>query len=126
MEEVKKGFFIKEIVIATIIALISSIVLILIFALLIKLFGISESAIKPTNIGIKTFSILLGIFVGQRSSVKVVLRGAIVGLLYCLISFLLFSALSGSFSFGNLKLVDILFAIAVGIIASIIKVAVKR
>ena len=122
---VKKNLF-KEIIVSTIVGLVVSIILILLFALIIRLFGIPEEAIRPVNIAIKALSIFIGIFVGIKNSGAVAIKGIIIGLLYYLISFLLFSTLSGSFSILNVKIADVVFAIIAGLIGSIVKVAVKK
>ena len=122
---VKKNLF-KEIIVSTIVALVVSIILILLFALVIRLFGIPEDAIRPVNIVIKAISIFLGIFVGIKNSGAVALKGIFIGLLYYLISFLLFSTLSGNFSIENIKIVDVIFVIIAGVIGSIVKVAIKK
>lgn len=127
MEEtlIKKNLL-KDILLSTIIALVVSIILILLFALVIRLFDISENAIRPVNIVIKTLSIFIGIFSGVRNCNAVALKGMLIGLTYYLISFLLFSALSGNFSAENIKIADVVFAIITGLIGSIVKVAVKK
>ena len=127
MEEtlIKKNLF-KDVLLSTIIALVVSIILILLFALVIKLFDISENAIRPVNIVIKTLSIFIGIFSGVRNCNAVALKGMLIGLTYYLISFLLFSALSGNCSMENIKIADVVFAIITGLIGSIVKVAVKK
>lgn len=121
----KKNLF-KEIVLSTIVALVVSIILILLFALIIRLFGVSEEAIRPVNIVIKAISIFIGIFIGIKNGGAVAVKGIIIGLLYYLISFLLFSLLSGNFSIQNIKIADVVFAIITGLIGSIVKVAVKK
>ena len=87
-----------------------SLVLILIFAFIIKLTSMSDALIKPINQVIKIVSILIGtMFIVKKVKQKGLLLGAMVGLLYSILAFVVFSILNGGFSFdwhnqrGNLR-----------------------
>ncbi len=104
-----------------------SLVAILIFALLIRLLGISDGAIMPINQIIKILSIFFGVWFALRNDrTKGAMRGAIIGLVYTILAYLVFSILSGSFAFDISTFNDILFGTAIGAICGVIIVNVKK
>jgi len=117
---VNKGGAVKDVIKALILSVIISIILILIFALMVKYADFSEGVIKPVNIGIKTISIFLGCLLGFGTAKMNFLKGIIFGLLYILLSFLIFSALSQKIDFSVMSFWDIVFGVAVGGISGII------
>ena len=120
-------YFVKEnklgiakIILASIIAVIVSLGLILIFALLIKWFNWSDNVITPVNIVIKLVSIAVGVLIATKSGEKRMLKGTVVGLSYVLVSFIVFSLLIGKFSFGVDNVWDLLLGVVGGGIIGII------
>lgn len=104
-----------------------SLVLILIFAFVIKLTCMSDSLIKPINQVIKIVSILIGtMFIVKKVKEKGLLLGCVVGLLYSILAFVVFSILNGGFSFDWTLLVDVLFGIITGAICGVICVNAKK
>lgn len=102
-------------------SLILSLLAILVFAFIIKLTGLSDGFIKPINQVIKVVSILFGCLMAfKKDNEKTLIKGAIIGAVYVVLAFLLFSALNGSFEFSPTIFIDILFGLAVGVISSII------
>lgn len=102
-------------------ALIISLLGILLFAFIIKLTSLSDGLIKPINQVIKVTSILFGCFLAFRKNrEKTILNGLIIGIVYIILAFLLFSALNGSFNFSKTIFVDILFGGVVGVISAIV------
>ena len=104
-----------------------SLVLILIFAFVIKLTCMSDSLIKPINQIIKIVSILIGtMFIVKKAKEKGLLLGCVVGLLYSILAFVVFSILNGRFSFDWTLLIDILFGVVTGAICGVICVNAKK
>lgn len=104
-----------------------SLVLILIFAFVIKLTSMSDTLIKPINQIIKVVSIFFGtLFIVKKVNQKGLITGAIVGLLYSILAFVVFSILNGGFSFDITLLIDILFGAISGAICGIICVNMKK
>lgn len=104
-----------------------SLVLILIFAFIIKLTSMSDTLIKPINQIIKVVSIFFGtLFIVKKVNQKGLITGAIVGLLYSILAFVVFSILNGGFSFDITLLIDILFGAISGAICGIICVNMKK
>lgn len=126
----ERGLVLKnsfDVVKAIVFAILFSMVLVLILALIVKASGMSESVVVYINQAIKILSTLGGVMLGFRGGSKFGwLKGAIVGLLYVLISFFVFSLISGELSFSNVSWIDFVTGAAVGAISGIITVNVKR
>lgn len=115
-----------RLVLSTIIAVIVSLGLILIFALLIKWFEWGDGVIAPVNIVIKILSIAVAVIIATKNGNKSLLKGVIVGAGYIILSYIAFSALLGSFSLSIENLWDLIFGIVVGGIIGIICNIVKK
>lgn len=111
----------------SLIAISISLVLILMFAFLLKFTNISDSAIKPINQVIKGISIFLGVFISLRKSKELgLVNGLLIGFIYTFCAFIVFSILSGHFLFDTSLLTDIVFGAVIGAICGIICVNIKK
>ena len=125
--EHKDRSFLLAIIKGSLIALCISLVGILIFAFILKFASISDGAIRPINQIIKGISVLVGVFVAMRKVDKMgLVGGLLIGLIYTIIAFVVFSILDGNFQFNLSLLNDILFGSIMGAICGIIAVNVKR
>lgn len=125
--EHKDRSFLLAIIKGSLIALCISLVGILIFAFILKFASISDGAIRPINQIIKGISVLVGVFVAMRKVDKMgLVGGLLIGLIYTVIAFVVFSILDGNFQFNLTLLNDILFGSIMGAICGIIAVNVKR
>ena len=110
----------------SLIAVVVSLVGILFFAFIIKMFGITDQFLKPVNQVIKAISILCGVFGALKScKEKGLVLGLLIGLVYTLFAFLVFSALNGNFKFDKSLLTDILFGGIMGAICGVVAVNLK-
>ena len=117
------GFLLK----GTLIALCMSLVLVLIFAFLLKFTNIPDTAITPINQVIKGVSIFLGVFIGMKKTKELgLVCGLLIGLCYTLLAFLVFSILSGGFVVDITLLTDLIFGAVIGAICGIICVNIKK
>lgn len=117
------GFLLK----GTLIALCISLVLVLVFAFLLKFTNIPDTAISPINMVIKGISIFLGVFIGMKKSKELgLVCGLLIGLCYTFLAFLVFSALSGSFAVDTTLFTDLIFGAVIGAICGIICVNIKK
>ena len=100
---------------------------ILIFAFVLRIFTISDNAIKPVNQVIKILSIFLGTLFGLKKTKDMgLISGMVIGLLFTIISFVTFSILDGNFEFGISLLNNCLFGSIIGGISGIIAVNFKK
>ena len=104
-----------------------SLVGILLFAFILRFSSISDKVIAPVNEVIKGVSIFCGVFVGLRKYKKMgLLNGILIGFLFTVVAFLVFSLLDGTFSFDRTLLNDIVFGSIIGAICGIICVNLKK
>ncbi len=104
-----------------------SLIGILIFAFLLKFTNISDSIISPVNQVIKGVSVFLGVFLGLKKQKELgLVSGLLIGLIYTIAAFLVFSLLNGAFSFDRTLLNDILFGAVTGAICGVIAVNLKK
>lgn len=119
----EKGHFLKSILKGSLVALSISLILICIFAFLLRFFDISTDLIRPINQIIKIVSVLIGSFVSLKSVNEMgLITGFIIGVLYTIISFLVFSLLNGSLSINASLVNDLLFGGLAGAISGVIAV----
>lgn len=122
---VNKHFFL-DIIRTTIIAVIISLVLVLVFALIVNLVDVGESVIMPVNQVIKLLSVLAACFVGFKDNKQGAFKGALSGLCYTLLSILVFGLISKEISFNLMKLVDVALGIVAGAISGILAVNLRK
>ena len=104
-----------------------SLVAILLFALIIKFVGITDKLIMPINQVIKVVSIFMGVFVAlKQNACKGWVKGMLIGMLYTVVAYILFSALSGAFAMNISLLNDILFGAIIGSICGVITVNLRK
>ena len=98
----------------TIVAISTTLVLILLFALLIRYCNISDNWIFPVNQVIKVISMFVGGVVFLRKHQKNgFLKGLILGFLYYIVSYLVFSILQGSFALNMSNVYDFILTILI-------------
>ena len=109
------------------VAVCFSLIGILLFALSLRFFDMSDLGIKIVNQIIKTLSILSGCFVCLKADRKNgIVKGILISVLYTIVSFFLFSILNGEFSFSVSILFDLLFSFVVGAISGILCVNIFK
>ena len=127
-ESVKNGVFsyFVEMIKCLIVSLIFTLGLVILSALIVKIFNVSTDFIPVLNQINKGTSIFVSIILCFKLQNKGYLRGLIFGLLYILITFLLFSLLNGAFNFSISLLIDAIFGAITGIISGIISVNLRK
>ena len=111
----------KDVLGATLISLLFSLLFVLIFALAIRWADLDEKVIVPVNYGIKFLSLFLGVMIMFKDNKNGILKGLITGLLFMLLTFLIFNAMDG-FKSVNFNWIDMLFLPIGGAITGIIRV----
>lgn len=104
-----------------------SLVLILLFAVIVRFFNVSDGWIFPINQVIKLISIFFGILVVLNSSrEKGFLKGIFLGIFYFVLSFVIFSILQGKFTFDIKNFYDFLLTTLMSGLLGIIIVNIKK
>ena len=118
---INKRYNFLAILSGTIISIALTLVLILLFAVIIRFLNVPDKAIFPVNQIIKIVSLFIGIsIVLKKTKNKGFLFGVLLGLIYFILSFLVFSILQGSFSLSLNNFYDLLLTSLMGGIRGII------
>lgn len=107
-------------------ALLLSLVLILLLALVARWASLGSSVIVPLNYVIKILSVLVGAIFGVGRKPMGAVNGGIGGALYSVLSFLMFAGLDGGFQNASFSWIDLVCLTVAGIIAGIIAVNVRK
>ena len=119
MDTTKKNSFLNYLK-GALTAVSATLIMILLFAVIVRFFNVSDSWIFPINQVIKVISIILGLVVMLKDNSKGFLKGLILGLIYFVLSFLIFSILQGKFSISIKNLYDLILTTLMGGLAGII------
>ncbi len=123
----KKNNLLVSILKGTLVSVSITLILILLFALIIRFFNIADSWIFPINQIIKVISLFIGINIMLNTNKeKGFLKGLLLGLAYFFISFVIFSILQFSFSFGLNNFFDLILTTLMGGLIGIILVNIKK
>ena len=98
-----------------------------IFAFVLKFANLSSTFISYINDLIKVFSIFIMVMCLKRvSGEKLLFKSLIAGVIYAVLSFILFSILNGKFAFDLTIIYNLLFALIVSAICSVIINIISR
>ena len=120
-EKVKNNAsFLLQLVKSSVLGVLISIVLVLILAFVLKFVELSDGVITILDEIIKIISIFIAtINLVKKSPYKLLYKGALIGAVYTILTFIVFSALRGNYTFGATFIVDIIMGAVVGIIVAI-------
>ncbi len=105
------------------ISLITTFILLVIFSAILTFTNVQENAIVPVVIVITGVSLLIGSTIGNRKIRKNgLINGALVGLIYILILYLISSILNGNFLLNMKSIIMIIVAMIFGILGGVIAV----
>ncbi len=124
--EVRDRGYVFEVIKANIIALIVALAAVLLSALAVKLFNISDGAIPIINQVIKTVAIFMGCMLSLKKPNNGWLRGLICGFIFVWVSYIVFSLLDNRFVFGLSLLNDCVLGTVAGMISGIIAVNIRK
>ena len=112
---------IKSICKGVLCAVIVTLLFILGFALIVQLAGLDNNIISPVMQVVKVVCIFVAVAIAIKpAKSKGWLFGALVGLLYMVLTFLIFSLLDGKFTIGFTALSDLLFQTLVGLVSGVL------
>ena len=103
------------------IGILTTLIGLIIFAVILKFVDLSTNIIGYVNDPIKAVSIFVMLFcIKKTNGDKLILKSIFAGLLYAVLSLIVFAILNKGFSFNLTILYDILFALIVSVIVAII------
>ena len=111
----------------TVVAVAVTLVLILLFALLIRFLAINDKFIFPVNQGIKVISLFVGMLaLTKGNKERGLVKGILLGLAYFILSFIVFSILQGDFSLNMNNLYDLILTSLMGGFIGLIAVHIGK
>lgn len=128
MENIKKSDsnLLANIAKGTLISLISTVIMLLIFSLILAFTNVQENTINPVIMIVTAISILIG---SSIANIKIrkngLINGALIGACYILTIYLISSILNWKFSLNLQSIIMIVIAIIFGILGGIIGVNKK-
>ena len=103
------------------IGILTTLIGLIIFAVILKFVDLSTNIIGYVNDAIKAVSIFVMLFcIKKTNGDKLILKSIFAGLLYAVLSLIVSAILNKGFSFNLTILYDILFALIVSVIVAII------
>lgn len=121
-----KSNWLLDIAKGVIFSLVISMVLIIVFAIIIRFINVPDNAIMPINQIIKGVSLLMGSIIALKGTNKGFIKGLLIGFFYSVISYIIFSILSSTLVFGLTTITDLIFNGIIGAVSGIIAVNMGR
>ena len=111
----------------SLLSIIVSVIFLIVFAMLLTYTSLSENTITPIVLAIVGLSILLGSYLSTKKiNKKGILNGAMVGVIYMLILYIISSVIFMDFSINASSIIMIICGIIAGIIGGIIGVNTNK
>lgn len=129
MEKIKSFKFLNilNIIKSCLVAILITIVGIIILAFVLKFVDLNSIIISYANDAIKAIALfVMMLFIKKKDDNKLILKALLGGVVYALLCFVIFSIFNGNFILNMGFVYDLLFAIIVAVLASIIINILKR
>ena len=111
----------------SLLSIIVSVIFLIVFAMLLTYTSLSENTITPIVLAIVGLSILLGSYLSTKKiNKKGILNGAMVGIIYMLILYIISSVIFMDFSINASSIIMIVCGIIAGIIGGIVGVNTNK
>ncbi len=123
MDKVKSNKFswIFSLLKCCLIGILATLIGTLLFAIVLKFVDFSSKTISYVNDGIKMISLFITIgCIKKVDGEKLLIKSVLAGLIYALLTFVIFSVLNGGFNFNLTFVYDLIFALVVSVIISVI------
>lgn len=126
-ENLKRKNLVFDILKGALISVSITLILILLFAVIIRFFNVPDGWIFPVNQVIKVISIIIGLIsILKNNSEKGFVKGLFLGAFYFVLSFFIFSILQGNFSISIKNIYDFLLTTLMGGLVGIILVNIYK
>ena len=110
-----------DILSASLVAMLFTLLLVLVFALVVRLASPNETGMIVGNCAIRLVSVFAGVLIAFRNPSLGALKGALSGLLYFLLTVFVLAAADG-FKIADFNVVDFVAAVSAGTVSGIIAV----
>ena len=128
MDKVKSNKFgvVFNIIKASLLAIIITLVGVVLLAVVLKFTDLSSNVINYVNSAIKILALFIMIMYIKNRENNLLIKSVFGAVIYALLTYIIFSILNGSFVFNMGVVYDILFAVVVSIIASVVVKVTQR
>ena len=113
-----------DILSAALVAMLFTLLLVLIFALVVRLTSPGQTGMTVGNCVIRLLSVFAGVLIAFRNPSLGALKGALSGLLYFLLTVFVLAAADG-FKNADFNIIDFVAAVAAGTVSGIIAVNIR-
>lgn len=120
------GKLLPDILRSVLYAILITLIFILVFAIIVKFAELTENVIRPVNQVIKVLSIFMGLFTGIKLKENGLSKGFLAGLIFTVLSILLFSIMSLEPIFSTTNLLEVLIGAIIGAISGAIVLMIKK
>ena len=112
---------------SSLIGVVVSILLVLLFAFVLKFVDLNPSMISLIDQIIKVLSIIVSVLViNRQDGENLLIKALLVGAMYSIITFVVFSILNGGINFSIAIFTDIIFSALVGGVSAILLNIIKK
>lgn len=128
MDKVKSNKFgvVFNIIKASLLAIIITLVGVVLLAVVLKFTDLSSNVINYVNNAIKILALFIMVMYIKNRENNLLIKSVFGAVIYALLTYVIFSILNGSFVFNMGVVYDILFAVVVSIIASVVVKVTQR
>lgn len=117
----KSAPFIKKSIKGAIVGLILTILSVLVFAVMVKQFGLSDGVIAVVNQALKVISIFVAAFLASRNTEDAkVVAGILAGVLFVIFGYLVFSLVDSNWGRISVLLADLAMGAVIGMLTAMI------
>lgn len=103
------------------IGIVATLLGIVIFSVVLKFADLSNLIISYVNDIIKTFALFIMVMcIKRKNGERLMLKSLLAGVIYAFLTFVIFSVLNGQFIFNMTFIYDLLFAVIVAFVATIV------
>ncbi len=115
-----------DILLSSLYAVLIAIIAVMIFAAILNWVNVGDNIIRGVNIAIKIIAIAVGCVLGIKRNQGGIVKGVCVGVIFGILSWLIFSLIVGDWAWGISELVDLVCSVGAGAISGIVVVNVKK
>ena len=125
MDRIERRGCVIDIVRSSCFAVVFSIVMTGILGVIIHYVTLSNNVVDILNIIGRAISIMLGLCIGIHETRQGLLKGLIVGIIYVLLTYLIYGLISSDFKITSMKAIDSVTNVIFGLISGIFTVNIK-
>lgn len=124
MAKVDKGD-VFDVVRALLVAVLTSVLLVIILAVIAKFTDMDDKVIVPVNIALRIVAVAIGICTGVRHGRHGIAKGTLTGLMFAAITYIISVIVAGGFKASAMTLYDALASVAAGAVCGVITVNLR-